>query len=167
MSSKEFELVAQGSEEAQLDRTASKDDEIESENQQDTNYSIYPQNRGDIESAVDNRPENPNIKIEKSFQSYIDDYIAKFYGVKGKTRPPRIPVIDAVYNLVLSFIFILLVSVTDNFYLCHMFSSNYDDARFPVKMLTGAFAVRSSDSMTFAILVFMQSLAIGDSYFGL
>lgn len=141
MSLKEYEIAPRGPDESHLGDTTN---DLDSEIQLETNYNLYPQNRGDNESTNASNAPIKTINRHDMIRLWTNAYIAKFYGVQGKARPPRTSVIDATYNALLSFTYILLVSVTDNFYLTQVFSANYGDARYPVRMLTGAFAATAT-----------------------
>ncbi len=81
----------------------------------------------------------------KAFGTY---YINKLFGVPGKQSPPMNPFLHILLSSVLGFIGILLVSITDQWYLI----STFDVDNHGIKMLTGAYAATAG--MNDSLLLF-------------
>jgi hypothetical protein len=74
-------------------------------------------------------------------ESWLTLYFRKFLGVKDKVPPPMQKIHEMVISSILAFIGILLVSISDYYYL----TENFDANDIPVKMLSGACGATSGN----------------------
>ena len=81
----------------------------------------------------------------KAFGTY---YINKLFGVPGKQSPPMNPFLHILLSSVLGFIGILLVSITDQWYLI----STFDVDNHGIKMLSGAYAATAGMNDSYSLL---------------
>ena len=65
---------------------------------------------------------------------HLQSYLNKFKGA-GKSRPKRLPLSEAFYSLTISFIGILIIGITDYYYLQRTFHADST----PIKMIAGSF----------------------------
>jgi hypothetical protein len=78
-------------------------------------------------------------------ESWLTLYFRKFLGVKDKVPPPMQKIHEMVISSILAFIGILLVSLSDYYYL----TENFDANDIPVKMLSGACGATSGNEISF------------------
>jgi hypothetical protein len=89
------------------------------------------------------KPSANEVQITKGNLFYL--YINKFTGVEGKKAPPMQKPLEMVFSSILAFTGILLVSITDYYFLYPNFT--VDD--IGIKMLTGAYGATSGNPSLF------------------
>jgi hypothetical protein len=87
------------------------------------------------------KPSANEVQITKGNLFYL--YINKFTGVEGKKAPPMQKPLEMVFSSILAFTGILLVSITDYYFLYPNFT--VDD--IGIKMLTGAYGATSGNPL--------------------
>jgi CBS domain-containing membrane protein len=112
--------------------TSSKDDEEKKERDPVKNS----------DKVTQAKKEEEVISESIGFLGILQHYFHKFAGVEGKKSPPMTKPLEIPVSSILAFVGLFLVTITDYFYLTKNFYANHDD-KFPISMLTGAFAATS------------------------
>jgi hypothetical protein len=88
------------------------------------------------------KPSGNEVQITRGNLLYL--YLNKFTGVEGKKAPPMQKPLEMVFSSILAFTGILLVSITDYYFLYPNFT--VDD--IGIKMLTGAYGATSGNPLS-------------------
>lgn len=83
-----------------------------------------------------NKDIQPSQEEEGYILPYLIHYWKKFQGIPDKKSPPHNPYYQVLTSCILTFVGLILVSITDYFYLTRDFKLN----NLGIKMLTGAYA---------------------------
>jgi CBS domain-containing membrane protein len=98
-------------------------------------------NRTDIKATEVHKEEETHTELVRYLGPLLH-YFQKFSGVEGKKAPPMTKPFEIPVSSILAFIGLFLVTITDYFYLTKNFYANHDE-KFPISMLSGAFAATS------------------------